>query len=104
MEGYRDYRGVPVFGAWLWEEHLGAGLVVEIEVKEALSTYHTMRLTVVIILGVTLFLFVGTTLFTLISGESTNRALINARDKLEDRVKERTAELVQKEDGVGKCK
>ena len=96
MEGYRDYRGVPVFGAWLWEEHLGVGLVVEIEVKEALSTYHTMRLTVVIILGVTLFLFVGTTLFTLISGESTNRALINARDKLEDRVKERTAELVQK--------
>ena len=96
MEGYRDYRGVPVFGAWLWEEHLGVGLVVEVEVKDALSTYHTMRLTVVIILGVTLFLFVGTTLFTLISGESTNRALINARDKLEDRVKERTAELVQK--------
>ncbi|MEE9606075.1 MAG: SpoIIE family protein phosphatase [Candidatus Scalindua sp.] len=100
MEGYRDYRGVPVFGAWLWKEHLGVGLTVEIDVEEALSTYHTMRLTVVIILGVTLFLFVGITLFTLISGESTNRTLIRARDKLEERVKERTSELGEKKKEV----
>ena len=23
VDGYRDYRGVPVFGAWMWEPHLG---------------------------------------------------------------------------------
>ena len=96
MKGYRDYRGVPVFGSWLWEEHLGVGLTVEIDVEEALSTYHTMRLTVLSILGVTLFLFVGTTLFTLISGERSNRALIRARDELEERVIRRTSELGEK--------
>lgn len=93
IEGYHDYRGVPVFGAWLWVDNLDVGLAVEIELEEALSTYHIMRLTVMIILGVTLFLFVGTTLFTLISGESTNRVLLRARDELEERVKERTNEL-----------
>ncbi|MBT3879834.1 MAG: transporter substrate-binding domain-containing protein [Candidatus Scalindua sp.] len=100
MQGYRDYRGVSVFGAWLWENHLDAGLTVEIDVEDALSTYHTIRLTITIILGVTLFLFVGTTLFTLVSGESTNRTLIKARDKLEERVKERTSELGEKKKEV----
>ena len=31
MSGYRDYRGVPVYGAWLWDGHLGIGLTSEID-------------------------------------------------------------------------
>ena len=54
--GYRDYRGVPVFGAWLWEEHLGLGITSEIDVAEALSTYYTMRNTIFAVMGITLFL------------------------------------------------
>ncbi len=46
MTGYRDYRGVPVFGAWQWDFELGMGMTSKIDVVEALSTYFTMRSTV----------------------------------------------------------
>jgi hypothetical protein len=38
MSGYRDYRGVPVLGAWQWDFELGMGLTSEIDVDEALAT------------------------------------------------------------------
>ena len=36
MQGYRDYRGVPVYGVWLWDGMLGIGITTEIDVEEAL--------------------------------------------------------------------
>ncbi|MEE8349092.1 MAG: transporter substrate-binding domain-containing protein [Acidobacteriota bacterium] len=42
LEGYRDYRGVPVIGAWAWDASKGLGIVTEIDVGEAyafLSAY-----------------------------------------------------------------
>jgi polar amino acid transport system substrate-binding protein len=93
MTGYRDYRGVPVLGVWQWDFELGMGLTSEIDVEEALATYYTMRMTVLGVLGVTLFLFVGATLFILTLGERANKALSAARDNLEKRVAERTVEL-----------
>ena len=89
----RDYRGVPVFGAWLWSADLGFGLATKIDADEALSAYHMMRMTVFGILGFTLLLLVGAILFVLILGERASRALIKARDNLEEKVEERTAEL-----------
>ena len=35
VEGYRDYRGVRVIGAWQWLEELGFGLTTEIDEAEA---------------------------------------------------------------------
>jgi PAS domain S-box-containing protein len=93
VEGYRDYRGVPVFGAWFWDETLGLGLTSEIDIAEALSTFTTIRNLSLAVLGVTLFLSLGGTLFTLRTGERTNRVLRKARDELEDRVEERTKDL-----------
>ena len=98
LTGYRDYRGVPVLGAWQWDFELDMGLTSEIDVDEALATYYTMRLTVLGVLGVTLFLFVSATLFILILGERANKALSTARDNLEKRVEERTAELRENQD------
>jgi PAS domain S-box-containing protein len=100
INGYRDYRGVPVFGAWLWEEHLGLGLTSEIDVAEALSTYHTMRNTILVVLGITLVLFVGATLFAVVLGERTNRFLIRTKEDLEVKVLERTAELEHANDRI----
>lgn len=37
MDGYNNYRGVKVVGAWLWNETLGFGLATEIDVDEAHS-------------------------------------------------------------------
>jgi polar amino acid transport system substrate-binding protein len=91
--GYRDYRGVPVFGAWIWNADLGLGLATEIDVAEAMSDYYQIRWTVFGVLGVTLFLSVGAVLLVLILGERTSHALMKARDNLETMVDERTAEL-----------
>jgi polar amino acid transport system substrate-binding protein len=96
-EGYRDYRGVPVFGAWLWNVDLGLGLATEIDVAEAMSNYYQIRRTVFGILGFTLFLSVSVVLLVLILGERTSRALMKARDNLEAKVDERTAELQEKQ-------
>ncbi|MDM4764450.1 response regulator [Pelomonas sp. SE-A7] len=35
VQGYRDYRGVRVVGAWQWLDELGLGLATEIDLDEA---------------------------------------------------------------------
>ena len=35
VDGYRDYRGVPVIGAWTWNEHYGIGIATEVALNEA---------------------------------------------------------------------
>jgi PAS domain S-box-containing protein len=93
--GYRDYRGVPVFGAWLWNLELGIGLAAEVDMAEALSSYYHIRWTILGVLGITLFISVGAVLMVLVLGERTSRALMKARDSLEEKVAERTAELTK---------
>lgn len=53
FNGYRDYRGVPVLGAWLWDEKLGIGMTTEIDVDEALKSYYDTRNIVVAVLSLT---------------------------------------------------
>jgi sigma-B regulation protein RsbU (phosphoserine phosphatase) len=35
VDGYRDYRGVPVIGAWTWNEHYDIGIATEVGLDEA---------------------------------------------------------------------
>jgi hypothetical protein len=37
VDGYRDYRGVPVVGAWTWLPELGMGVATEIDAGEAFA-------------------------------------------------------------------
>lgn len=57
IDGYRDYRGVDVVGSWLWNKSLNFGLTVEIDVKEAYSTYTSIRKIVLTVMVVTIALF-----------------------------------------------
>ncbi|HKK22138.1 MAG TPA: PAS domain S-box protein, partial [Pseudohaliea sp.] len=41
--GYRDYRGVPVYGAWSWFEPLGIAIATEIDVAEVLGPLQRER-------------------------------------------------------------
>jgi PAS domain S-box-containing protein len=91
--GYRDYRGVPVYGAWLWDSQLGLGLTSEIDVAEALSTFTTIRILAFVVMGITLMLSLGGTLFVLAASERTNQFLRKARDQLEEHVEKRTKDL-----------
>ena len=45
-EPYQDYRGVSVYGAWMWDEDLNIGFSVEIEEKEVLGGYRLEAITV----------------------------------------------------------
>ncbi len=93
MSGYRDYRGVPVFGSWLWDAELGLGLTSEIDVEEGEATFATMRLTVLGVFTGLVMLMIFAILFSLELGEKANTALIKAKDQLEERVVLRTKEL-----------
>ncbi len=42
--GYRDYRGVPVVGAWMWLAEFDLGLVTELDRAEAFAPVRVIRL------------------------------------------------------------
>ena len=42
--GYRDYRGVPVVGAWTWLPEFDFGLATEMDVAEAFGPLRALRL------------------------------------------------------------
>lgn len=45
VEGYRDYRGVPVIGAWTWLPRYGFGVATEVDVVEAFRPLYILRYT-----------------------------------------------------------
>lgn len=91
--GYRDYRGVPVFGAWRWNMDLDLGLAAEVDVKEAMGHFvHTRRMVVCLLGGGgALVVFVVMSLLTL--GERSVRALNRAGGSLKREVGELQSEV-----------
>jgi sigma-B regulation protein RsbU (phosphoserine phosphatase) len=43
LDGYNDYRGVPVIGAWVWDETTGLGITTEIDFSEAYGSLRWVR-------------------------------------------------------------
>ncbi len=43
VDGYRDYRGVPVIGAWTWLPDYGFGIATEVDVAEAYRPLYILR-------------------------------------------------------------
>lgn len=54
MDGYRDYRGVTVFGTWRWNDELGVGLATEIDRDEAMEPYLRTRSSILLLVSVTM--------------------------------------------------
>ncbi len=59
LDGYHDYRGVPVIGVWTWDEVHEIGVTTEIDVDEAFSALRKARTSVIIGMIVTVLLIVG---------------------------------------------
>jgi PAS domain S-box-containing protein len=93
VAGYRDYRGVTAYGAWLWDNKLQIGLATEIDEADALAPFYTTRIVILTVLGITVLLALGSLVFAVVIQERTSRALKKSHDELEFRVEERTAEL-----------
>jgi hypothetical protein len=47
--GYRDYRGIRVLGAWTWDKKLGFGLTTEQDEAEAMQPFYEARLIILLI-------------------------------------------------------
>lgn len=43
VDGYRDYRGVPVIGAWRWLDEYNVGVATEVDVNEAFQPLYSLR-------------------------------------------------------------
>ena len=43
VDGYRDYRGVPVVGAWQWLPEYGIGVITELDYEEAYRPLTILR-------------------------------------------------------------
>lgn len=43
IEGYRDYRGVQVVGAWLWDSNFNFALATETNYSEAFNSYNEIK-------------------------------------------------------------
>ncbi|WP_300363301.1 transporter substrate-binding domain-containing protein [Hydrogenimonas sp.] len=46
VEGYPNYRGTPVLGAWRWDEILDLGVIVEIDKAEAMDSFRKLKETI----------------------------------------------------------
>jgi len=98
VEGYRDYRGVNVVGTWLWDKELGFGIATEIDAQEAMLPYNNTRLTIIVVLSLTIVLSFGL-LFLLLRLEKRSKVVLKkAYEELEDKVEERTKEFKESEE------
>jgi len=93
VDAYRDYRGVRVFGAWLWDSSLDFGLSTEVDEGEALQPFYATRLIVLLVLGATVALSFAFALGVVSVRKQSERSLKKAYTELEARVDERTREL-----------
>ena len=60
VEGYNDYRGVPVVGAWAWLPRLGFGVTKEVDYSEAYGPFLVLRdIFTGLVVGLLLFLLVS---------------------------------------------
>jgi PAS domain S-box-containing protein len=97
--GYRDYRGVPVVGAWLWDEEFGFGMAAEINVAEAYASYYEIRNIVLWVLGFAVVTFFGLSLSVVVR----NRRLtveVYERRRVEDEVRKLSSAVEQSPSSV----
>ncbi|WP_172820649.1 ABC transporter substrate-binding protein [Cognaticolwellia beringensis] len=95
--GYNDYRGVKVFGAWLWDNQYGFGIATEIDADEAMKGVDSLRNKLMLIAFITLLLTLTSNIFTITVGQRSTKYMRRSQEELEKQVAHRTAELHQRE-------
>lgn len=70
VEGYRDYRGVPVVGAWRWLPEYGFGVATEVDYAEAFEVLGYLRLTFYVLFGLFVLAAIGMLLAMLLASRA----------------------------------
>jgi two-component system sensor histidine kinase/response regulator len=95
--GYNDYRGVTVYGAWLWNNQYGFGIATEINADEVMGDVRSLRNELMLIAVITLLLTLTSNVFTLTIGQRSTKYMRHSKAELKQLVAQRTAELHQRE-------
>ncbi len=98
LEGYNDYRGVPVVGVWLWDEELNFGIATEVDYSEAYSSLKIFRGVLIIFSTIVAFLIVFLTTVSIAS----RRKLDASQDQINNLLAS-TAEAIYGVDLEGVC-
>ena len=94
-EIYRDYRGVPVFGSWLWNKTLDIGIATEVGAKEALRAYTFIKFSLIIIFILITVLTLGLVFLLSRFQDKEKQALKQHSAQLERAVLDARSELEQ---------
>ena len=95
LEGYRNYSGKLVIGAWLWDNELGFGLATEQDKKEAYQSLRTTQFVMIAMTVLIILLLLGGVIILILyeQRQSAERKLQKAHLDLEDKIRERTDDL-----------
>jgi len=91
LDGYRDYRGVPVIGIWSWDPELGFGITTEMDTSEAYRTLHSVQYTITTLSVIAISLLIGLTIVFYASRKKitdSQQRLVERRTEAERRAEE----------------
>ena len=74
VDGYRDYRGVPVVGAWKWLPDYRMGIATEVDVEQAFRPLFLLRRTYYALFGLLGLSSVAIFVFTIVLERSQREA------------------------------
>ncbi len=77
LDGYRDYRGVPVVGVWLWDAELGFGIATEMDVEEAYNSFKNIRFIIFVFSG----LSIGVLIFLAALSSRSRRQIVESEKR-----------------------
>lgn len=66
VDGYPNYRGIQVIGAWAWLPELEMGVATEVAVEEAFHTLYMLRQAFIVLFGLLVVSGIGIFAFTLL--------------------------------------
>ena len=88
VEGYPDYRGIYVFGAWDWDPTLNVGIATEIDRSEALTPYRSIRALTLLMLAA-----IGGTFAVLLAGIKHRNRILSSNYAFQEAIKARQETL-----------
>ncbi|MCG8587618.1 MAG: serine/threonine protein kinase [Pirellulales bacterium] len=78
VDGYRDYRGVPVIGAWTWLDDYGMGITTEVDVAEAYRPLTILRTAFWVLFAIILIGAIAIFAFTIIVAQLQRKIRVEA--------------------------